>query len=139
MILIAFIYLAHKIIKYLFRNPPLVHELPITKSILDVVLKHATINAAKKVVTITLSIGVLSDLEPAFIQKYFDRISKNTVAEGALLKINKIPLILLCTSCAWSFEQDYLSETFTCPECGENESFKIITGKGYYIQDMEVI
>lgn len=114
------------------------HELPITKSILDVVLKHAALNGVKKVVSVSLCIGVLSDLEPEFIQRYFDWISKGTVAEGAGLKISPSPLILLCPSCAWSFEQDISSEVFTCPECGAKDGFRIVSGKGYFIQDMEV-
>ena len=115
------------------------HELPITKSILDVVVKHASLNRVGKVVAITLNIGVLSDLEPEFIQKYFDWISKGTVAEGAILKMNKSPLILLCSACSWSFEQDLSSESFICPECGAGDGFRIVSGKGYYIQDMEVV
>ena len=115
------------------------HELPITKSILDVVVKHATQHRVEKVVSITLNIGVLSDLEPEFIQKYFDWISKGTVADGAVLKMNKSPLILLCSVCSWSFEQDSSAEAFICPECGAMEGFRVVSGKGYYIQDMEVI
>lgn len=115
------------------------HELPITKSILDVVVKHATQHRVEKVISITLNIGVLSDLEPQFIQKYFDWISKGTVADGAILKMNKSPLILLCSACSWSFEQDISSEVFICPECGAGEDFRIVSGKGYYIQDMEVV
>ncbi|WP_035277056.1 hydrogenase maturation nickel metallochaperone HypA [Desulforegula conservatrix] len=115
------------------------HELPITKSILDVVVKHAALNRVEKVVSITLNIGVLSDLEPEFIQKYFDWISKGTVADGAILKMNKSPLILLCSACSWSYEQDISSGSFTCPECGASEGFRIVSGKGYYIQDMEVM
>lgn len=114
------------------------HELPITRSILDVVIKHASQNRVEKIVSITLCIGVLSDIEPDFIQRYFDWISKGTVAEDAKLKISKTPLILLCTACAWSFEQSVSAETFICPECGAKDGFRIVSGKGYYIQDMEV-
>jgi len=38
------------------------HELPITESILKIVLKHAETNNVRQVVTIHLQIGKLSDL-----------------------------------------------------------------------------
>ena len=70
------------------------HELPITESILRVVLKHAETNKVRRVVTIHLQIGKLSDLEDEWIQRYFDYLSKGTLAEGAKLKIERMnPLI----------------------------------------------
>ena len=36
------------------------HELPVTKSILDIVLRHAAANEVTRIATIDLSIGALS-------------------------------------------------------------------------------
>ena len=44
------------------------HELPVTKSILQIVLRHAAASEVERVSTIDLSIGALSDLEPEWIQ-----------------------------------------------------------------------
>ena len=48
------------------------HELPVTKSILGIVLRHAESNNVQRVVSIELSIGALSDLEDEWLQRYFD-------------------------------------------------------------------
>lgn len=39
------------------------HELPITESILKIVLRHAATNDVRKIMTIHLRVGKLSDLE----------------------------------------------------------------------------
>jgi hydrogenase nickel incorporation protein HypA/HybF len=48
------------------------HELPITESILNIVITYAEKNAVKKVMAINLRVGKLSDLEDEWIQRYFD-------------------------------------------------------------------
>ena len=60
------------------------HELPVTKSIFQVVLKHAQKGGVKKVVTVNLEIGALSDLQGEWVQRYFDHLSLGSVVEGAV-------------------------------------------------------
>ena len=65
------------------------HELQVTERILDVVLKHAAGHDVSKIVVIHLRIGELSDLEDEWLQRYFDYLSKDTMAENARLAIEK--------------------------------------------------
>ena len=114
------------------------HERPITESILNIVITYAEKNAVKKVMAINLRVGRLSDLEDEWIQRYFDYLSKGTVAEGAKLNIERTPIKLQCNLCATSYEVEItnMSET-ACPGCGKKDS-KLISGREYYIKDMEV-
>jgi len=114
------------------------HELPVTGEILKIVLKHAELNAVFRVVTVNLQVGKLSDLEDDWIQRYFDYLSKDTVAEGAKLKIERIPIILRCRSCLASDEAEAskLAE-WVCPKCGEKNG-ELVSGREYRIKDMEV-
>jgi hydrogenase nickel incorporation protein HypA/HybF len=113
------------------------HELPVTQSILDVVLKHAHMNGVRRVIAINLAVGKLSDLEDEWIQQYFDYISKGTLAEGAKLVIERVPVVFRCKSCQASFEVDVRQmKDLVCPECGEKE-FTLVSGREYYIKDME--
>jgi len=114
------------------------HELPITEDILKVVLKHAQINRVQKVIAIHLQIGKLSDLEDEWIQRYFDYLSKGTLAEGAKLKIERMPIMMQCTNCSTSYEvkASKLGD-IACPACGENGA-TLLSGREYYIKDMEV-
>lgn len=116
------------------------HELPVTESILNIVLKHAEKNRVARVVSITLHIGELSDLEDQWIQHYFDYLSKNTPAEGAKLKIEKIPIVLKCRNCDQTVQisKDELGTT-DCPNCGANGNFSLVSGRQYYIKEMEAV
>lgn len=114
------------------------HELPVTDEILKVVLKHAQRNNVQRVVSINLQIGKLSDLEDEWIQRYFDHLSKGTLAEGARLKIERMPIKMQCNSCSQSYEVEMAGlGTLVCPHCGE-EGASLLSGREYYIKDMEV-
>jgi hydrogenase nickel incorporation protein HypA/HybF len=114
------------------------HELPITESILKIVLTHAAKNDVRQVMVIHLRVGRLSDLEDEWIQRYFDYLSKGTVAEGAKLKIERMPIKLQCNSCSTSYDVEITKIGDTvCPNCGQKDS-KLISGREYYIKDMEV-
>ncbi len=114
------------------------HELPITESILKIVLKHAEMNNVRKVVTIHLEVGKLSDLEDEWIQRYFDYLSKGTLAEGAKLEIERTPVVMQCNACSTSYEVELARmDDIVCPACGEKGA-TLLSGREYTIKEMEV-
>lgn len=115
------------------------HELQVTESILDIVLKHAKENQVNKILSIQLRVGELSDLENEWIQHYFDYLSKGSPAEGATLKIERVPVMMQCEDCANQYEVNIKeNKDIQCPECGCKEH-TLISGREYYIKDMEVV
>ena len=115
------------------------HELQVTNRILDVVLRHAQANGANKVVSIQLKIGELSDLENEWIQRYFDHVSKGTLAENARLKIERTPVVMKCNDCEHSFEVNIRAmKDIQCPECAHKKC-TLVSGREYHIKNMEVI
>jgi hydrogenase nickel incorporation protein HypA/HybF len=114
------------------------HELPITESILKIVLKHAEANRAEKVIAIHLQVGKLSDLEDDWIQRYFDYLSKGTLAEGAKLKIERTPVVMRCDACSTSYEVEIARMgDLVCPACGEKGG-TLLSGREYTVKEMEV-
>jgi hydrogenase nickel incorporation protein HypA/HybF len=114
------------------------HELPITESILKIVLTSAAKNNVRQVMAIHLQVGRLSDLEDEWIQRYFDYLSKGTVADGAKLKIERMPIKLQCNSCAAYYDVEITNiGDAVCPNCGQKNG-KLISGREYYIKNMEV-
>jgi hydrogenase nickel incorporation protein HypA/HybF len=114
------------------------HELPVTQSILDIVLKHAMMNRVTKVHSISLAVGGLSDLQDEWIQRYFDYISKGTLAEGARLVIERTPVVLRCGGCGENVPVEVnRMKDLICPVCG-NKEFTIVSGREYFIKGMEV-
>jgi len=114
------------------------HELPVTERILNIVLKHAERNQVNRVVSITLTVGELSELEDEWIQHYFDYLSKDTIAAGAKLNIERMPIVMRCNACGHSvsIKRADLGQT-TCPKCGESGDFSLVSGREYYIKEME--
>jgi len=115
------------------------HELPITERILEIVLKHASGHQIRKIVRIHLAIGALSDLEGEWIQRYFDYLSRGTLAENAELAIRPAPIVLRCASCSRSFEitRDELGHA-RCSACTESR-VELVSGREYLIENMEVM
>jgi hydrogenase nickel incorporation protein HypA/HybF len=115
------------------------HELPIISSILKIVLAEAEKNNSKKVVAIHLRVGVFSDLQDEWMQRYFDYVSKDTIAEGATLKIERVPAMMKCAACSHEFKVTLNDlDGLQCPKCYEKK-MNLISGREYYIEGMEVI
>jgi hydrogenase nickel incorporation protein HypA/HybF len=114
------------------------HELSVTESILKIVLKHAEENEAEKVLTIGLTIGEMSELVGECIQHYFDYLSKGTIAEGAVLEIERAPIIFACTECKHTFRVSFSdTKDFTCPEC-YGAKVTLVSGREFFIKDITI-
>ena len=115
------------------------HELPVTESILNIALKHANSNNVERIVSISLRIGELSDLVNEWVQRYFDYLSKDTIAEGAKLDIERSPVVFRCGGCEKSFQVDIQKiKEIICPDCGGKKN-TLISGREYYIKNIAVI
>lgn len=115
------------------------HELVVTKSIFQIIIKHAQKNNVKKVLSVNLEIGALSDLQSEWIQKYFDRLSRDTVAEGAKLIITKVSAVFRCNHCEQSFEvYSLLNQALYCQKCHSKE-ISMVSGKKYHVKNMEAL
>jgi hydrogenase nickel incorporation protein HypA/HybF len=117
----------------------IMHELPVTESILKVVLMHAGRNDVQKITTIHLEVGEMSDLEDEWMQRYFEYISKDSIASEAKLNIIRKPVVMECEDCEKSFQVDIRAAgEIVCPECG-GKKHKLISGREYFIKSIEVI
>ncbi len=111
------------------------HELGVTENIVNIALAKAGEAQASKVIKIKLVVGELSGFVPDCIQFYFDSLSKDTIAQGALLNFESVPTELHCRDCSADFQpQDTL---WSCPKCG-GRSVEILKGRELYIESMEV-
>lgn len=115
------------------------HELPVTESILRIVLDHAGRNGVQRVVRVHLRIGELSNLEAPWIQRYFDRLSADTIAEGALIDVESIPVKLRCSECGTEFGADVRAPgSIPCPSC-EATTVRIVSGEEYLVDSIEAV
>ena len=115
------------------------HELGVTRSIFDIVIKHANDNNVRKVLTVYLKIGGLSDLENEWVQRYFDYLSRGTVAQGAKLSIERVAATFRCGTCLRSFEIDMRqTKRIRCPVCC-SDSCTLVSGDEYRVETMEAL
>ena len=109
------------------------HEVSIMMSIMDTALKTATEEQAQKITRIALQIGAKSGVVVDSLEFAFEMVAKNTIAEGALLEIESIPLKGECLGCGHQFfSKDFL----VCDKCGHFA--KAISGQELNIQSIEV-
>jgi hydrogenase nickel incorporation protein HypA/HybF len=107
----------------------------VTSNILSIALNEAVQVGAKQVTKITLVIGELSSIIDESVQLYFDILSKDTPAAGAVLEFKRIPAVLRCKACGHIYNKQ--GHHFECPLCGQ---MGVITGAGkeFYIESIEV-
>lgn len=114
------------------------HELAVVQSVLDIALEHARQGDAQKVLSIWLKIGELRDFVDEFMQAYFAYLSKDTVAAGAILKIERLPVTFLCDACGHKFSARLQEvERIACSQCG-GDKVNLVSGREFYIDHLEV-
>jgi hydrogenase nickel incorporation protein HypA/HybF len=114
------------------------HELAVTKSILKLALDHASQNGGTEILSIHLAIGEMRNLEEDWIQRYFDHISKGTIAEKAVIKVRKIPVVFLCKNCGGQFTPNLKGDKkMLCTHCGSFE-YDLVTGRELIVEQLEV-
>ncbi len=112
------------------------HELPVTESILQMVLESAQKNQAKSVTDITLTIGSLSSIVDDSVQFYWDHISEGTICENAKLHFNRVVATLKCLDCGTIYP--LIEELTPCPSCG-SINIIILSGEEFQVDHIEII
>jgi len=111
------------------------HELGITEEILNIAITKAREADSKKVLQINLVIGDASSIVGDCVQFCFDFVSRDTIAEGARLNFQRIPLQMKCRNCGNQFHPE--KEPWVCPQCQRWE-VDIIKGTEFYMESIEV-
>jgi len=111
------------------------HELSITESILDIALKHAKEAKAKRITNIYLVIGKLSSFVDDAVQFYWDFVSKNTPAEGAILNFRRIQPEFSCRDCGFIYYPN--DNDLACPNC-QGTHIKINSGDEFFLEAIDI-
>ena len=117
------------------------HELPVIEKIIEIAETQAKRHSARKILSLTLETGALSDLEPEWLELYFKKASAGTLLAGAELKVRREQAVLICRSC--SYRKVYTPgkppspAPAACPECGK-KSLELKADSHYTLKEMEV-
>jgi hydrogenase nickel incorporation protein HypA/HybF len=111
------------------------HEMSLAQNILDIALKTASANQVNRVVRITIRAGQLRGIVPEQLKFCFGFVAKDSIAEGADLLVNSLPIRAACKQCKDSF---FVKEySFVCPACG-SEQVDVVQGMELLVENIEV-
>jgi hydrogenase nickel incorporation protein HypA/HybF len=97
--------------------------------------KQAREAGAHHIHRIMMQVGALSGAVPETLEFAFDIVAKGTMAEGAKLEIERVPLLCYCPACGQEFEPtDLVCE---CTRCGR-PSVDIRRGRELQLTSLEV-
>jgi hydrogenase nickel incorporation protein HypA/HybF len=103
-----------------------VHETAIATELLNVLLSEASRNNLQRITGMRLRVGAFRMVVPELLQGAFEVVSQGTLAQGATLEIESVPLRARCGNCQKETQlEDYI---FYCPTCGAILT-EILSGK----------
>lgn len=111
------------------------HELAITESILEIALRHAKAQNAARITDLYLVLGQWSSVLDDSVQFYWDMVAENTLAQGAKLHFERVPVQLLCQDCGLTYSPT--SRELACPNC-LSPRVKVVSGEEFRLDAIEV-
>lgn len=111
------------------------HEMALAEGVVDLVAEEARRQGFTHIKAIVLEIGMLSHVAPEAMLFCFDAVSRDTIAEGATLIIERVAGAGWCLDCAKTVP---LKERFgACPECGRHH-VQMTAGDEMKVRELEV-
>lgn len=110
------------------------HELTVVENIIHITLTVAEENKLQKVTVVNLDVGEMQHLNEAILKHGFNAAIKGTLLEGAILKLNWLPVKLQCETCSKTFYPE--KSKFYCPHC-DSENTKLIQGTELNIKNIK--
>jgi len=112
-----------------------VHEMSIVAGLVEVLEEKAREASATRVTAVKLRVGEMSGVVPELLTSAFEAYQKGTVAEGAVLEIEIVPVRPRCRACggtSWREEAGFL-----CAACGSRD-LEIVEGRDLILERLEV-
>jgi hydrogenase nickel incorporation protein HypA/HybF len=111
------------------------NERELANHVLEVADITAYQNAAQRVISIHLSIGGRRLIDLGRLTSAFDDVTRGTVAEGALLQVNILPVRHHCQNCGTDF--DGSTSNVPCPN-GAHPHTEFIGGDEIRVLEIQV-
>jgi hydrogenase nickel incorporation protein HypA/HybF len=110
------------------------HEFSIVEGLMGIITETAKSHGLTRVDAVKLRIGKLRQADPQALDFAFEALAEGTVAQGAKISIEEIPVRIKCNDCSAELTaDDYI---FFCTAC-ESRRVTVITGKELYIDSLE--
>jgi len=110
------------------------HEMGITQSILAASIDAATNAGMTRITEIRISVGDLTETVDFALEFAFEALTPETMAEGAVLVIDRLPAKSRCNECGLEYEHDRFQ--MLCPTCG-SMNVELLQGRELSIDSIE--
>ena len=115
------------------------HEMSLATSLLNIIKEEMAKAGKTRLIRVTLRYGALSNVLPEALSTAFELLTEGTDLAGAELVMLEEPASLVCASCGREFTPANRRDLFMpCPGCGRETGHRVSSGKGLYIDSMEV-
>ncbi len=111
------------------------HEVSLMEQTLEIALENARQQGANKINRLKMRIGEMSGVVPEALEFAFDVVTQGTIAQGAILEIESVPVVCYCSHCQREFSPTDVF--YQCPTC-EQFSQKVISGKEIELTSLEL-
>ncbi len=81
------------------------HELSVCQALIEQVERVARDNDALRVVSIVITVGPLSGVEPQLLEHAYPLAAAGTIAENASLVVETVPVTVRCRTCGAETER----------------------------------
>ena len=116
-------------------RPITMHEMSIAISIIDLATEQAKKEKARKIVEVELDIGTISGIEIEALNFALEIVSRDTMLEKSLVRINRIEAVSECLECGEVFQSaQYFNQ---CPKCNELNT-RVIKGRELQVKSLLV-
>ncbi len=112
------------------------HELAVCQALIEQVEGIARERLAQRVDTVCVSIGPLSGVEPRLLEQAFPVASAGTVADGASLVLDCLPVRVRCQQC--DQVTDALPSRLVCGNCGDWHT-ELVSGDELILSRVELL
>jgi hydrogenase nickel incorporation protein HypA/HybF len=93
------------------------HELSVCQALIDQVERVARDNGARRVMSIVVSVGPLSGIEPQLLEHAYPLAAAGTMAENAELVVETVPVKVRCRTC--HTETEAAPNRLVCAVCND--------------------
>jgi len=93
------------------------HELSVCQALIEQVERVARENDASRVVSIVITVGPLSGVEPQLLEHAYPLAAAGTIAENASLVVERVPVRVRCRTCG--AETEASPNRLVCGACGD--------------------
>jgi hydrogenase nickel incorporation protein HypA/HybF len=110
------------------------HETAVVEGLMRILTKQARDNNIGRILSVRVKVGRLRGLDNRQLRLCFEMFAEGTLADGARLDLEDVPVTAKCRTCGTQFE--VIGYRFVCSNCEGNDA-EVLSGRELFIESFE--